>query len=155
MGRKNGLIIVVAGMASLPPAARRAALYRKAVRLAFASSKRSAALAGEVNVVFLTRAAMLRMNRHYLGHDYDTDVIAFPHDAPPAIAGDDRPIGDIFISSWMTRRQAKALGHSAAREAATLAAHGALHLTGHDDHRPAAKARMFKAQDRIVASLRG
>ncbi|MBI2384447.1 MAG: rRNA maturation RNase YbeY [Elusimicrobia bacterium] len=141
-------------MASLPASARRAALYQRAVREAFASSKKTAGRRGEVNVVFLGRAAMLRMNRHYLAHDYDTDVIAFSHEVPPEVVGDDRPLGDIFISSWMTRRQAKALGHSPAAEAATLAVHGALHLTGHDDHRPAAKARMFKVQDRIVASLR-
>lgn len=154
MGRKNGLKIIIAGMASLPASARRAALYQKAVREAFASSKRMASRRGEVNVVFLGRAAMLRMNRHYLGHDYDTDVIAFSHEVPREVVGDDCPLGDIFISSWMTRRQAKALGHSPSAEAATLAVHGALHLTGHDDSRPAAKARMFKVQDRLVASLR-
>ena len=146
--------IIVAGMASLPEKARRAALYQKAVRLAFGTSKKMAGVRGEVTVVFLGRAAMLRMNRHYLGHDYDTDVMAFPHDAPRELAGDDCPLGDIFISAWMARRQAKELGHTVALEAATLAAHGALHLLGHDDHRPAAKARMFKVQDRIVSSLR-
>lgn len=153
MGRKIGLKVIVSGMASLPEAARRGALYRKAVALAFATSKKAAKARGEINVVFLDRAAMLRMNRHYLGHDYDTDVISFAHENPDSIIGDDLPLGDIFISSWMTRRQAKELGHSVALEAATLAAHGALHLLGHDDHGPAAKARMFKIQDRIVAAL--
>lgn len=147
--------IIIAGMASLPRAARQEFLYKKAVRLAFGTPKKTAGLDGEVNVVFLGRAAMLRMNRHYLGHDYDTDVIAFKHEAVPGMTGAETPIGDIFISAWMTRRQAGALGHSVAVEAATLAVHGALHLLGHDDQRPAAKARMFKAQDRIVASLRG
>ncbi len=146
--------IIIAGMVSLPAAARRAALYRKAVLKAFGASRRTAGLRGEVNVVFLGRAEMLRMNRHYLGHDYDTDVISFSHEAVPGLTGDEAPIGDIFISSWMARRQAKALGHSVSVEAATLAVHGALHLTGHDDHRPAARKRMFKVQDRLVASLR-
>lgn len=159
MGRKDRLAIIVAGMASLPASARRAALYQQAVRLAFASSKKSPGFKGEVNVIFLTRAAMLRMNRHYLGHDYDTDVIAFSHESPHKIIGDNFPdivpLGDIFISSWMTRRQAKAIGHPVALEAATLAVHGALHLIGHDDHLPAAKARMFKVQERIVSALRG
>ena len=153
MGRKNGLTVIIAGMASLPAPARRAALYRKAVRLALGASKKTAGRSGEVNVVFLGRAEMLRMNRHYLGHDYDTDVISFAHEPVPGLTGAEAPVGDIFISSWMTRRQAKALGHSPAAEAATLAVHGALHLSGHDDSRPAAKARMFKVQDRIVASL--
>lgn len=146
--------IIVSGMASLPAAARRGALYQKAVRLAFATSRKSARLRGELNVVFLERAAMRRMNRHYLGHDYDTDVITFEHEPVPGLTGDETPIGDIFISSWMTRTQAKEIGHSVATEAATLAAHGALHLLGHDDHRPAGRTRMFKLQDRIVAALR-
>ncbi len=155
MTMNNRLAVIIAGMASLPESARRAALYRKAVRLAFGTTKKTAGLRGEVNIVFLERAAMLRMNRHYLGHDYDTDVISFAHEIPREVAGADRPIGDIFVSAWMARRQAKTLGHSIAVEAATLAVHGALHLIGHDDHGAAAKARMFKVQDRIVASLRG
>jgi probable rRNA maturation factor len=150
MGRESRVTVAVAGMASLPEAARRAALYRKAVRLAIGGRK-----AGEVSVVFLGRAEMLRMNRHYLGHDYDTDVISFEHEPVPGLSAAENPIGDIFVSSWMARRQARELGHSVAIEAATLVAHGALHLMGHDDRRAAAKARMFKAQDKIVASLRG
>ena len=149
------MTVVVSGMACLPASARRGALYGKAVRLAFATSKAFARRRGEINVVFLKRGPMRRMNRHYLGHDYDTDVITFGHDVSPMIEGDEMPIGDIFISAWMTRRQARDLGHSALVEATTLAAHGALHLLGHDDHRPAAKARMFKVQDRIVSSLLG
>lgn len=151
MGRKNGLSVVVAGMASLPASARRAALYRKAVAAAFATARRPRA--GEVNVVFLERAAMRRMNRHYLGHDYDTDVISFPHELPPGVEEKVVPLGDIFVSSWMTRRQARELGHAPSVEAATLVVHGALHLLGHDDHAPKARKRMFALQDRVVASL--
>lgn len=151
MGRKSGIRIIVAGMASLPESARRAALYREAVERAFATSKRR--FRGEVNVIFLGRAEMLRMNRHYLGHDYDTDVITFEHDRTPGVPGDEHPIGDIIVSSWMTRRQAREIGHSVAEEAATLVAHGALHLLGHDDHSEKDRKRMFKVQNRVVASL--
>jgi probable rRNA maturation factor len=141
-------------MASLPATARRGALYRKAVERAFSTSRKGKGTCGEINVVFLGRAEMLRMNRHYLGHDYDTDVIAFAHENSDSIISDDLPLGDILISSWMARRQARELGHSVAVEAATLAAHGALHLLGHDDSRPDAKARMFRVQERVVTSLR-
>ncbi len=145
------MTVVVAGMASLPESARRAALYKKAVELAFATSKR--AYRGEVNVIFLGRAEMLRMNRHYLGHDYDTDVITFEHEPVSGALGDENPIGDIIISSWMTRSQAREIGHSVSEEAATLVAHGALHLLGYDDHRKADRKKMFKVQDRVVAAL--
>ncbi len=151
MGRKSGLTVVVAGMASLPESARRASLYRKAVELAFATSKKK--FRGEVNVIFLRRTEMLRMNRHYLGHNYDTDVITFEHDLAPGVSGDEHQIGDIIVSSWMTRSQAKEIGHSVSEEAATLVAHGALHLLGHDDHRDSDRKRMFKVQDSIVAEL--
>ena len=98
---------------------------------------------------------MRAMNRRYLGHDYDTDVITFEHDVPAGLKGPETPIGDIFISAWMARCQAKQCGHTVAIEAATLATHGALHLLGYDDRLPADKARMFNIQDRIVSSLRG
>ncbi|MBI3289369.1 MAG: rRNA maturation RNase YbeY [Elusimicrobia bacterium] len=150
MGRKNGLRVEVSGLASLPSAARRPVIFKEAVRRAFKGRLRR----GEVAVVFVTRAAMLKMNRRFLGHDYDTDVITFQHESPPGVAPAERPIGDIFISAWMVRRQAAECGHSALREAATLAAHGALHLLGHEDATRRGKARMFDIQDRIVAALR-
>lgn len=151
MGRKSVIKIIVTGMASLPESARRASVYKRAVDKAFATSKRK--FRGEVNVIFLRRAEMLRMNRHYLGHDWDTDVITFEHDRAPGVSGDEHPIGDIIVSSWMTRGQARELGHSALEEAATLVVHGALHLLGHDDYREKDRKRMFAVQNRVVASL--
>lgn len=93
------------------------------------------------------------MNREFLGHDRDTDVIAFEHDGPPGMPAGERPVGDIYISSWMAVRQAKDLGHGVLHEALTLAVHGALHLLGHDDRSPRAKARMFRVQDRVLEGL--
>ena len=141
----------VAGLAALPASARRPKLYAEAVRRAFRLERGPAA--GEVCVTFVSRAAMLAMNRQYLGHDWDTDVITFPHDAPDGVPAAERPLGDIVVSAWMARRQAKEQGHGVLAEALTLAAHGALHLLGHDDSKPKAKARMFAAQDKIVEGL--
>ena len=104
--------------------------------------------------MFVSRAKMLEINRRYLGHEHDTDVITFQHDIPRGLPPAGLPLGDIFISAWMARLQARELGHATRLEAATLATHGALHLLGHDDSTPRAKARMFKIQDRIVAALR-
>lgn len=150
MGRE-GLTVRVAGLAVLPRTARKPAAIEAAVRRAFAleHSRRM----GEVSVVFLPRDEMRAMNREFLGHDRDTDVIAFEHDSPPGMPAGERPIGDIYISSWMAVRQAEDLGHGVLHEALTLAVHGALHLLGHDDRAPRAKARMFKAQDRVLADL--
>ena len=155
MGRKNGRLIVhVTGESALPAKARNPRLYQKAVRLAFNETAWGRRANGEINVVFLTRAEMLRMNRHYLGHDYDTDVITFEHDIHPGMERQtDVPIGDIFVSAWMAAKQAKEMKHDVVKETATLVIHGALHILGHDDHARAHKTRMFKAQDRLVAAL--
>jgi probable rRNA maturation factor len=150
MGRE-GLTVRVAGLAALPPPARRARLYEAAVRRAFALER--SRLRGEVSVVFLTRARMRAMNREFLGHDWDTDVISFAHEAPPGVRGADLPIGDVCVSAWLARRQANDLGHSVLREALTLVAHGTLHLLGRDDASPRDKARMFRRQDEVLEGL--
>lgn len=151
MGRES-LTVRVEGLSALPRAARRPALVAAAVRRAFALEKSKRR--GEVAVIFVSRAKMRVLNRQYLGHDYDTDVIAFPHEVPPGVPAAEAPLGDIVISGWMARRSAAELGHSTLFEALTLAAHGALHLLGHDDHAPRAKARMFRRQDQVLAGLR-
>jgi probable rRNA maturation factor len=152
MGRKEPLLKVrVAGLSALPASARKPRLVEEAVRRAFAAAGRRAA--GEVSVVILGRARMRAMNREFLGHDWDTDVIAFDHEPPPGVPRAEVPLGDVFVSAWQARLQAREQGHSVLREVLTLAAHGALHLAGHDDDTPARKARMFKLQDRALEGL--
>ena len=147
----EGLTVSVSGLASLPRAARKRALIASAVRTAFALEKSKRR--GDVGVIFVSRAEMRRMNWRYLGHDTDTDVITFEHDRFPGVPASEQPIGDVFISGWMAAKSAKELGHSSLHETLTLAAHGALHLLGHDDHSPRAKARMFRRQDEILEAL--
>ena len=146
------MTVRVAGLSALPLSARKPALIGAVVRRAFALEK--SRLRGEIAVVFVTRAKMLGINRRYLGHDADTDVVTFGHEAVPGVPAAEQALGDIYISGWMAARSARELGHSPLHEALTLAAHGALHLLGHDDHAPRAKARMFRRQDQILAALR-
>jgi probable rRNA maturation factor len=151
MGRES-LTVHVSGLSALPRAARKRALIAAAVRAAFALEKSKRR--GDIGIIFVSRAEMRSMNSQYLGHDTDTDVITFEHEPFPGVPASEQPIGDIFISAWMLGRSARELRHSPLHEALTLAAHGALHLLGHDDHSPRAKARMFRRQDEIVAGLR-
>ena len=130
----------------LPASARKPAAIRRAC-LAALRLERSKGR-GELNVVFLDRRKMRRMNRMFLKHDHDTDVIAFRYD--PATKGKDAPFGDVYISAYMARRQAKRLGHSVLEEVLTLAVHGTLHLLGYDDHSPRDRREMFARQDRVL-----
>ena len=142
----------ISGLSTLPRAARKPALIEAAVLRAFSLEKSPAD--GEVSVVFVSRAEHRALNLQYLGHDDDTDVISFEHEPLRGVPSEECPIGDIFISSWMAAQQAAAQKHSVLREVLILTAHGVLHLLGHDDHAPRAKARMFRRQDEIVESLR-
>jgi len=151
MGRESGLSVTVAGLETLPANARRPELFEDAVREAYKLEKRRAK--GEVAVVFVSRAEMLRLNKRFLSHDTDTDVISFAHEPVPGVPPGESPLGDIYISAWMAKEQAREQGHSVLREALTLAAHGALHLLGHEDSAPKDKARMFKAQDAVLARV--
>jgi probable rRNA maturation factor len=100
---------------------------------------------GELNLVFVDDKEIRRLNKRHLGHDYATDVIAFPFEAPL--------VGDVVVSVETARRQADELGHPLLDELLTLAAHGTLHLMGYDDHKPAEKAKMFRRQDAIVSRI--
>ncbi len=90
---------------------------------------------------------MLDLNKRFLGHDDDTDVIAFPYET------EEEGAGDIVVSASMARRQARELGHSVLEEALTLVLHGALHILGYNDHAPPERRRMFKMQDRLLREL--
>lgn len=95
--------------------------------------------AGDLSVAFVDRATMRRLNRQFLEHDYDTDVLAFPLDG--------RLIGEIVISTDYAAKEAKERGIPATEEVSRYLVHGILHLAGYDDHQPQAKARMWRKQE--------
>lgn len=129
----------------LPPAARRpktiAGVCRRALRTEGFQSE------GELNVVIMDRKGMLELNKRYLEHAHDTDVIAFPYADDPKPG---EPFGDVYISAYQARLQAAEQGHSVLREVLVLAVHGTLHLLGYDDATPRQKAAMFKKQDELL-----
>lgn len=134
------------------PAAGKAALFQRAIRLALGRMSRRS---GELCVVLVDDREMRRINRRFLGHAYATDVIAFPH-SPEGLPTAAAPaFADIYVAKGVSRRQARELSHPWLRELLTLAVHGALHLAGHDDGAPARKRRMFARQDAIVRRLLG
>ena len=130
----------------LPASARKPAAIRKAVLAALKAEK--AKERGELNVIIVERRRMREMNRLFLSHGHDTDVIAFRYD--PERRKTDVPFGDVYISAYMARRQAKELKHSILEEVLTLAVHGTLHLLGYDDHTLRQRRAMFKRQDQIL-----
>jgi probable rRNA maturation factor len=94
------------------------------------------------------------MNRRFRRADRFTDVIAFRY--ADAKSGPARgPFGDLYIAVDQARRNARRFGVAVSEEIVRLAVHGALHLLGHTDYRPAARSRMWAVQEPIVRAAMG
>jgi probable rRNA maturation factor len=130
------------GARSLPIAAAR---FRRDAAAAVAA----AGLAGRVSVAVVSDATMRRVNRQFHDCDEPTDVLAFPL----AAAADDGFDAEIVVSLDTARREAKSHGVEPAAELMLYVVHGALHLTGWDDHALADARRMHARALAILAGL--
>ncbi|MEA2574428.1 MAG: putative rRNA maturation factor [Chloroflexia bacterium] len=109
----------------------------------------------EVGVVVTTDEEVHTLNRQYLGHDYQTDVISFgmaEEGGEEFITPEERPryLGDVVISYDRAAEQAPEYEHSTEREVATLLVHGLLHLLGYDDTTEAEHEKMHEQQDALI-----
>ena len=98
-----------------------------------------------LTVVLVSDGLIRGLNRRFLGRDRPTDVLAFP-----ASGG---TLGDVVVSVDRARVQARTAGHPAGSEVAFLAAHGTLHLLGHDDATPRRRAAMLRRQRALLSEV--
>lgn len=108
-------------------------------RLATAVLDREKLRPGGLSIAFVDRVTMRRVNRRFLKHDFDTDVLAFPLEGPL--------VGELVISTDFAVKEAKARRIPVIEEISRYLVHGILHLAGYDDHDPKEKARMWKRQE--------
>ena len=132
----------------IPRYLRRTGLFCKAVEKGL---KHFAKQNIEVNVIFVSEREILRVNKQYLNHHYVTDVISFNHPLPPFDTGDPVAFGDIFVCYPVARKNAKKFNHTILQEMMMYAVHGALHLSGMDDHAPQDRAEMDKQAEKIIS----
>jgi probable rRNA maturation factor len=108
-------------------------------------------LAGQIlgkrnlSIAFVTNAAIRKINRQFLKHDFATDVISFP-------LGTDL-VGELVISAEFAVGEARKRKIPVEEELLRYVAHGILHLLGYDDHDPADRERMWKRQERELARV--
>ncbi len=91
----------------------------------------------EVEVSFLSDAAIARVHRDFMGIPGATDVITFDH-------------GEIVISTETARENAALYGRSLGEELALYIVHGLLHLNGYEDKTGPEAARMHRIQEKIL-----
>lgn len=107
----------------------------------------------EVNVIFVDETEILRVNEEFLDHHYITDVISFNNERPPFDTGEPWAFGDIFVCYQVARQNAKNFGHTALQEMMMYVTHGALHLSGMDDHDPEDRAEMDRQAEKIISAV--
>ncbi len=130
-------------MISITDAQRRVRLPLRLLRRA----ARRVAGPRNVSLAFVTNAAIRKINRRFLGHDWATDVVSFP-------LGTDL-LGELVISADYAQAEASKRGIPVEEELVRYVVHGLLHLRGYDDRRPADRKRMWARQEREVAWVLG
>lgn len=96
----------------------------------------------ELNYIFCSDAYLLEINQQYLDHDTYTDIVTFDNSEEEGII-----VGDIFISIERIRENAAKFGVSETDELHRVIIHGALHLLGYADKKPADKKNMTLKED--------
>jgi probable rRNA maturation factor len=98
-----------------------------------------------MNYIFCTDDYLLQVNRDFLQHDYYTDIITFDlSDTPKAV------YGEIYISVDRVKENAAINGASFTEELHRVIFHGALHLCGYKDKKPAEIKAMRGAEDKYL-----
>ena len=95
-----------------------------------------------ISYIFCSDRYLLSMNKKFLHHHYYTDIITFDNSTEPG-----KIEADIFISIDRIQANAKEFKSLFKDELHRVIIHGALHLIGYDDKKPALKKKMQMAED--------
>ncbi len=97
-----------------------------------------------VELVYVDKEEILRINREYLDHDYLTDIITFRNDGHKHL---NRIESTIFCCAPRIREQADEYGENPRNEFNRVFIHGLLHLAGYDDQTETEKVEMTGRED--------
>ncbi|MCU0373365.1 MAG: rRNA maturation RNase YbeY [Ignavibacteria bacterium] len=101
-----------------------------------------------INLKFCSDMEIREINREYLGHDYETDIITFRYDEERFTES------DIIISVETVNRNSKKYKNSFIREIYRVVAHGMLHLCGFEDDTRVKKQKMRIKENFYLNKLR-
>ncbi|MDT3403617.1 rRNA maturation RNase YbeY [Mucilaginibacter terrae] len=100
----------------------------------------------ELNYILCSDAYLLQINQQYLNHDTYTDIVTFDNSEKEGTI-----TGDIFVSVERTQENAAKYNVSPEQELHRVIIHGALHLLGYLDKKPADKQQMTAKEDEYLA----
>ncbi|MCJ8210416.1 rRNA maturation RNase YbeY [Mucilaginibacter sp. RS28] len=102
----------------------------------------------ELNYILCSDEYLLQINQQYLNHDTYTDIITFDNSEKDKVI-----TGDIFISIERIKENAVKFAVPEIRELQRVVIHGALHLLGYKDKKPAEKALMTEKEDFYLTKI--
>jgi probable rRNA maturation factor len=97
--------------------------------------------------IFVSDDALLQMNQQFLQHDTFTDIITFD-----LTEQDHTILGEIYISVDRVAENAKKFNVDYLQELHRVIFHGALHLCGFGDKKPADKKVMRSMEDKWLSA---
>jgi len=102
-----------------------------------------------LNYIFCSDKKLLEINRHFLNHDYFTDIITFD-----LSESNEATSAEIYISIDRVRDNALNHDNSFQSELHRVIFHGALHLCGHGDKTKTEKLKMREKEDYYLLKYR-
>ena len=96
---------------------------------------------------FVDSEKMYSLNKDFLNHDTDTDIITFDYSKSKTI------IAEVFISREMMIKNASENMQSIENESFRLLSHGLLHCMGYNDDTVEEKAIMRKKEEEFIFAV--
>ncbi len=106
----------------------------------------------EISVALVGGDVMQDLNRRFLDHDYDTDVLSFLLEESANAAGR-RLEGEVIVSASVAQQQAPRFAWTPQNELVLYVVHGTLHLCGYDDQTVEEQSRMRSRERSILGEL--
>lgn len=94
---------------------------------------------------FVNSEYLLNINKRFLGHNYQTDIITFDYSKKKLLLD-----AELYISLQDAQRNAKKYHVSLEQELMRLVIHGVLHLLGYEDKIAKKRIIMKKMENRLV-----
>lgn len=96
---------------------------------------------GTISIIFTTKKELLKINKKYLKHNYNTDIITFSYNDNNLISG------DLFISLPQIKENSKTYNVTFKQELLRVIIHGVFHLLGYNDKTEKEKITMRKKEN--------
>ena len=95
----------------------------------------------EISIALVDDPTIRDLNKQYLNHDYETDVISFVLEE-----SDTALTGQLLVSTDMAEKMGQQIGVPMQHELLLYVIHGMLHLVGFDDTDPESAEKMRAAE---------